>query len=120
MAYMLADIPDKIYYTISEVSEFTGVESHVLRYWETKFSKLSPKRVGGNQRKYTRKDLELIFLIIDLLYNEGFTLEGAEKKLKEGLPGKKAAIKETNKNGKISKDLSQIKKELQSLLELIR
>jgi len=77
-------IPDKIYYSISEVSKYTGVEPHVLRYWETKFSKLKPKRVGGNQRKYTKSDLELLFVIIDLLYNEGYTLDGAEKKLKEG------------------------------------
>lgn len=77
-------IPDKIYYSISEVSRYTEVEPHVLRYWETKFSKLKPKRVGGNQRKYTRNDLELLFLIKDLLYTEGFTLDGAEKKLKEG------------------------------------
>jgi DNA-binding transcriptional MerR regulator len=77
-------IPDKIYYSISEVSRYTEVEPHVLRYWETKFSKLKPKRVGGNQRKYTRNDLELLFVIKDLLYNEGFTLDGAEKKLKEG------------------------------------
>lgn len=77
-------IPDKIYYSISEVSKYTGVEPHVLRYWETKFSKLKPKRVGGNQRKYTKNDLELLFVIIDLLYNEGYTLDGAEKKLKEG------------------------------------
>jgi len=81
-------IPDKIYYSISEVSRYTEVEPHVLRYWETKFSKLKPKRVGGNQRKYTRNDLELLFVIKDLLYNEGFTLDGAEKKLKEGY-GKK-------------------------------
>lgn len=77
------DIPDKIYYSISEVSEYTRVEPHVLRYWETKFTKLAPKRVGGNQRKYTRSDLDLLFVIIHLLYNEGFTLDGAERKIRD-------------------------------------
>ncbi|MBE7559110.1 MerR family transcriptional regulator [bacterium] len=81
------NIPEKIYYSISEVSEYTGVEPHVLRYWETKFAKLNPKRVGGNQRKYTRNDLKLIFEIIHLLYEEGFTLDGAERKLRSGSAG---------------------------------
>lgn len=83
-------IPSKIYYSISEVSEYTGVEPHVLRYWETKYSRLSPKRVGGNQRKYTRHDLTLLYEIIHLLYQEGYTLDGAEKKLRSGLAAVRA------------------------------
>ncbi len=79
------DLPNKIFYSISEVSEYTGIEPHVLRYWETKFSRLNPKRVGGNQRKYTRADLDLLYEIIHLLYNEGYTLDGAERKLRGGL-----------------------------------
>lgn len=86
----LEDIPKKIYYSISEASEFTGVEPHVLRYWETKFSKLNPKRVGGNQRKYTRNDIELLYEIVNLLYFEGYTLDGAERKLKGGLQALRA------------------------------
>lgn len=86
----LEDIPKKIYYSISEASEFTGVEPHVLRYWETKFSKLNPKRVGGNQRKYTRNDIELLYEIVNLLYSEGYTLDGAERKLKGGLQALRA------------------------------
>lgn len=81
----LDEIPNKIYYSISEVSEYTGVEPHVLRYWETKFTRLNPKRVGGNQRKYTRNDLELLFEIVHLLYQEGYTLDGAERKLHNGI-----------------------------------
>lgn len=86
----LKEIPNKIYYSISEASEFTGVEPHVLRYWETKFSKLNPKRVGGNQRKYTRNDIELLYEIVYLLYQEGYTLDGAERKLRIGLQALKA------------------------------
>lgn len=86
----LEKIPNKIYYSISEASEYTGVEAHVLRYWETKFSKLNPKRVSGNQRKYTRNDLELLYAIVRLLYEEGYTLDGAERKLRLGLQALKA------------------------------
>ncbi len=86
----LLEIPKKIYYSISEASEYTGVEPHVLRYWETKFSKLNPKRVGGNQRKYTRGDIELLYEIVNLLYCEGYTLDGAERKLKGGLQALRA------------------------------
>ena len=81
----LADIPYKIYYSISEVSQFAGVEPHVLRYWETKFTRLNPKRAGGNQRKYTRQDLELVLTIRDLLYKEKYKLDGAARKLRGGL-----------------------------------
>ncbi len=134
-------IPDKIYYSISEVSKYTGVEPHVLRYWETKFSKLKPKRVGGNQRKYTKSDLELLFVIIDLLYNEGYTLDGAEKKLKEGYGRKNAKAapvtvetvladepdespaprgrKASAEAGVDPKLLKDIKKELQYILKLL-
>ena len=84
------DLPNKIFYSISEVSEYTGVEPHVLRYWETKFSRLSPKRVGGNQRKYTRNDLDLLYEIIHLLHEEGYTLDGAERKLRAGVASLRA------------------------------
>ncbi|MBI1388704.1 MAG: MerR family transcriptional regulator [bacterium] len=90
IASSLNEIPNKIYYSISEVSDYTGVEPHVLRYWETKFTRLNPKRVGGNQRKYTRNDLELLYEIVHLLYQEGYTLDGAERKLRMGLQAVRA------------------------------
>lgn len=112
MVRMRADIPDKVYYSISEVSEYTGVEPHVLRYWETKFSRLRPRRVGGNQRKYSRNDLEILFQIIDLLYNQGYTLEGAEKKLATGIEV------ETTPEG-LQREISLMKRELEGILELL-
>jgi DNA-binding transcriptional MerR regulator len=108
-----AGIPVKIYYSIREVSDYTGVEPHVLRYWETKFSKLRPKRVGGNQRKYTRADLELIMEIIRLLYREGYTLDGAEKRLrttpKASVSGEAAA----------DQGLIDVKRGLEQILALV-
>lgn len=115
MVRMRADIPDKIFYSISEVSEYTGVEPHVLRYWETKFTKLRPKRVGGNQRKYSRQDLEVLFQIIDLLYEQGYTLEGAEKKLTTGAGQPEV---EATPEG-LQREVSLMKRELESILELM-
>ncbi len=115
MVRMRADIPDKIYYSISEVSEYTGVEPHVLRYWETKFSCLRPKRVGGNQRKYSRADLEVLFQIIDLLYEQGYTLEGAEKKL--GTGASQIEVEATPEG--LQREVSLLKREIEGILEVM-
>jgi DNA-binding transcriptional MerR regulator len=74
-------IPDKQYFKIGEVSALTGLEAYVLRYWETEFKTIRPVRFGSNQRMYRRKDVETIFAIKKLLYEEGFTIAGARKKL---------------------------------------
>jgi len=74
-------IPDKQYFKIGEVSALTHLESYVLRYWETEFKMIRPVRFGSNQRMYRRKDVEIILEIKKLLYEEGFTIAGARKKL---------------------------------------
>jgi DNA-binding transcriptional MerR regulator len=74
-------IPNKQYFKIGEVSGLTKLEPYVLRYWETEFKMIRPVRFGSNQRMYRRKDLEIIFEIKKLLYDEGFTIAGARKKL---------------------------------------
>ncbi len=76
-------IPDKLYYKIGEVAKFTGVKTHVLRYWETEFSAIRPNKSRSNQRLYRKQDVELILHLKDLLYNQGFTIAGARKKLRE-------------------------------------
>ncbi len=73
----------KMYYTISEVAEMTGVKAHVLRYWETEFPSLRPKKNRAGNRNYRPKDIKAILVIRDLLYREGFTISGARKKLQE-------------------------------------
>ncbi|WP_456433254.1 MerR family transcriptional regulator [Thermosulfuriphilus sp.] len=75
-------IPDKAYFRIGEVAEITGIEPHVLRYWEKEFRQIRPQRVAG-QRLYRQKDVHLIFRIKKLLYEEGFTISGARRKLTE-------------------------------------
>jgi DNA-binding transcriptional MerR regulator len=83
-------IPEKLYYKIGEVAKFTGIKTHVLRYWETEFSAIKPNKSRSNQRLYRKQDVETILYLKDLLYNQGFTIAGARKKLREK-PGKKAA-----------------------------
>lgn len=77
------EIPDKLYYKIGEVADITQVKPYVLRYWETEFKIISPKKSNTKQRVYTRRDIHLILEIKKLLYKEKFTLEGAKKKIKE-------------------------------------
>ena len=83
-------IPDKLYYKIGEVAKFTGVKTHVLRYWETEFKAIRPNKSRSNQRLYRKQDVELILHLKDLLYNQGFTIAGARKKLREK-PDRKVA-----------------------------
>jgi DNA-binding transcriptional MerR regulator len=74
-------IPTKLYYKIREVCEIAGVEAHVLRFWETEFPTLSPPKSRKGQRIYRPKDIELILEIRKLLYEEGYTIAGARKRM---------------------------------------
>jgi len=73
----------KLYYSISEVSQLTGLKQHVLRYWETEFSALQPKKNRAGNRAYRIKEIKLIFMIKHFLYNEKYTIEGAREKMKK-------------------------------------
>lgn len=73
----------KLYYSIREVSEITGLKQYVLRYWETEFPDLRPAKNRAGNRIYKQKDIDLIKRIKNLLYNEKFTIDGARKKMKE-------------------------------------
>lgn len=77
------EIPEKRYFRIGEVSAITGLESYVLRYWETEFPKIKPARSRSGQRLYKRQDIEIILLIKELLYEKKFTIEGARKYLRQ-------------------------------------
>jgi DNA-binding transcriptional MerR regulator len=83
-------IPDKLYFKIGEVTEITGLESYVLRFWESEFPIISPKRTESGQRLYRKSDVESILLIKNLLYVKKFTIEGAKKFLKDAGKSKKA------------------------------
>lgn len=72
-----AEIPNKLYFRIGDVGRLTGVKAYVLRYWESEFPMLKPKKSGTNQRLYRRKDVEMVLEIKRLLYEQRFTIEGA-------------------------------------------
>jgi DNA-binding transcriptional MerR regulator len=76
-------IPDKLYFRIGEVAQLAGVEPYVLRFWETEFPQLAPKKSGSGHRLYRRKEVELILEVKRLLRDKRFTIEGARKYLEQ-------------------------------------
>jgi DNA-binding transcriptional MerR regulator len=115
------DIPDKLYFKIGEVSELLGVEPYVLRYWETEFTGLSPKKSGTGHRLYRRKDVELLLRIKHLLYEKRFTIEGARQTLQnEPRPAKTRARKTAQQELFSDDPLPGIRRELASILELLK
>lgn len=76
------EIPDKRYFRIGEVSALTGLETYVLRYWETEFPDIKPVRSRAGQRLYRKQDIETVFVIKELLYDKRFTIAGAKQHLK--------------------------------------
>ena len=96
-------IPDKLYFKIGEVSKILGVKPYVLRYWETEFKEVVPFKSRSNQRLYKKRDVELLVRIKSLLYEEGFTIEGARKKVKDFLKTEK----EDQKKSQLELGLSQ-------------
>ncbi len=101
--------PNKLFYRIGEVSRLTGLEQYVLRYWETEFPQIRPDKGRSGQRLYTRKDLDAILRIKQLLYKEGYTIAGARKKLN----GKE-------EEDRVTSALESAKLELREILELLK
>jgi DNA-binding transcriptional MerR regulator len=116
---MAARLPDKIYFKIGEVSEILEVEPYVLRYWETEFDVLKPSKAPSRHRLYKKRDVELLLEIKRLLYTEGFTIEGARKKLKESKKEEKHQLKLPLVDQKYKNALLKVKKELVSLRKLL-
>ena len=83
-------IPNKLYFSISEVAEMTSVKPHVLRYWESEFPELRPKKNRAGNRSYREKDIRTVMTIRDLLYQEGYTIAGARNRLKDRPRGEEA------------------------------
>ena len=81
-------IPNKLFFKIGEVCEITDTQPYVLRYWESEFPALAPAKNSSGQRIYRRKDIETVLRIKQLLYEEGFTIAGAKKRLEAELGGR--------------------------------
>lgn len=124
-------IPDRLFFRIGDVSEISGVEAYVLRYWETEFTNLKPRKGSNGQRQYRRKDVELILEIKRLLYDEKYTIAGACKALREKAAKAKRVEKKPKKPPRQavlfgddaapdSAALGEIKKELRAILALLK
>jgi len=114
-------IPDKLYFKIGEVSDITGVEPHVLRYWESEIRSIRPQRASSKQRLYRRADIENILILKKLLHEDGYTIPGARKYLsglKKNTTKKPDKVKE--KAPKPSTSLQSFCQEMRADLEEIR
>ncbi len=107
-------IPDKLYFTISEVSTLCAVKAYVLRYWEQEFPQLKPVKRRGNRRFYQRQDIVLVRQIKKLLYNDGFTIEGARTQLSNTSTPISQSLKATADVKKIIADLETVLQNLQT------
>ena len=112
-------IPDKLYFRISEVSKLTGLEPYVLRYWESEFKLIKPIRTKSRHRLYRRKDLEILFEIKKLLYEEQYTIAGAKKRLEEITREEKRDLEVNPDETDYKKILHATLKELKALRKLL-
>ena len=115
----IGSIPDKLYFKIGEVKKITGVETHVLRYWESEFKIIRPQRASSKQRLYRRVDVENILTIKKLLYEDGYTVPGARKLLTAKKGEKKLKGKSKIPGGRARSMLAEIKGDLKQLQELL-
>jgi len=104
-------LPDKLFFKVGEVSTIAGVPAYVLRFWETEFSRIKPKRTPSGQRLYRKRDVELILQIKHLLYDKKFTIPGARQHLKAGVK------KENAPPATITMD--EIRRELESIQKIL-
>jgi len=115
-------IPNKLFFKIGEVCELTETQPYVLRYWESEFSALAPAKNSSGQRIYRRRDIETVLRIKQLLYDEGFTIAGAKKKLEVELSGRpdtpqSQAAEGLNEPGRAA--LKQVRDQLKEILTLL-
>ena len=102
----------KLYYTISEVANLVDEEAHVLRYWESEFDRLRPRKNRAGKRVYTKDDIDTVFHIRHLLRDEKYTIDGARQMLKKERKAKKASSSELD-------ELRQMKSFLEKMLDRV-
>ncbi len=114
-------IPDKEFFSIGEVSRYTHVEPYVLRYWENKCKLVRPSRRDSGHRKFSRKDLENILKIKELLYAKGFTISGAKKFMNQESRKKQEQMKiEFEENGAAVDLLQKTKETLEEIVKILK
>lgn len=115
---VLPPIPAKRYFTIGEVSDLCGVKPHVLRYWEQEFAQLKPVKRRGNRRYYQHHEVLLIRRIRELLYEQGFTINGARNKLSHHAVAEEVKSELAPTEG--ASRHSNLRRELEAVLEILR
>jgi len=116
---VLPPIPAKRYFTIGEVSELCGVKPHVLRYWEQEFTQLKPVKRRGNRRYYQHHEVLLIRRIRELLYDQGFTINGARNRLDETGREPARTAKAAPQAPAPAADVVSLKRELRAIIEFL-
>ena len=112
-------IPNKLFFKIGEVCEITDTQPYVLRYWESEFPALAPAKNSSGQRIYRRRDIETVLRIKQLLYEEGFTIAGAKKRLESELSGRPETPQQPVPDDDRSRAaLRQVKEQLREILTL--
>ena len=119
-SFVLPSIPAKRYFTIGEVSDLCGVKAHVLRYWEQEFSQLKPVKRRGNRRYYQHHEVLLIRRIRELLYEQGFTINGARNQLGGNLGMEMKAPKQTPELKLSGEEVEELRTELLDIVQLLR
>src|SRR5688572_12259146 len=109
----------KLYYRTGEVSDIVGVQPHVLRYWETEFRSIRPQKSSKGQRVYSRRDVEKLLKVKDLLKNQGFTIAGARKRLSEVAPAPSEPVEAEPGAKNVRKVLLALRQDLLHMLEQI-
>jgi len=110
----------RLYYSISEVSDLVGVKPHVLRYWETQFKMLRPKKGRGGARMYRKRDIEALFEIKQLLYDQRFTIAGARRRILDGKSDEKDQIELPFSKLDRAETLRALRTDMEGLLNLLR
>jgi DNA-binding transcriptional MerR regulator len=109
------ELPVKLYYRIGEVAEIVGVEPHVLRYWETEFRSIRPQKSRKGQRIYSRRDVDKLLKVKDLLYTHGFTIAGARKRLRDSGMEPAAAAEEA-RSARLRGELLSLRGEVTTMM----
>ena len=110
----------RLYYSISEVSDLVGVKPHVLRYWETQFKMLRPKKGRGGARMYRKRDVETLFEIKQLLYDQRFTIAGARRRILDGKIEERDQIELPFSKLDREEMVRALKKDMEGLLTMLR
>jgi DNA-binding transcriptional MerR regulator len=119
----LPAIPAKRYFTIGEVSDLCAVKPHVLRYWEQEFTQLKPVKRRGNRRYYQHHEVLLIRRIRDLLYEQGFTINGARHRLEADVIAGHAPPSARSSNGQNSDDAlspAEIRQKIEEIRQILK